>query len=85
MSVYCRKKKRTPLYTEKQIEEVPKRPRRFYRTLLKDDYELTMNDEKYLIGLYQLIVDSIHPIQVLHLHERNLSVLSKSLGLDGYV
>ena len=38
MSVYCRKEKRAPRWTEKQTE-VPKRARGLYRTLLEDDYE----------------------------------------------
>ena len=38
MSMHYRKKKRAPNYTEKQIEEVPNRARRLYRTLLEDDY-----------------------------------------------
>ena len=36
--MYCRKKKRAPRYTEKQIAEVPKRARRLYWILLEDDY-----------------------------------------------
>ena len=38
MGVYCRNKKCTPRYTENQVEEVPKRARRLYRTLSEDDY-----------------------------------------------
>ena len=37
MGVYYGKKKRARRYTEKQIEEVSKRARRLYRTLLEDD------------------------------------------------
>ena len=32
-------------YRKKKIEEVPTHARRFYRTLLKDDFELIIDDE----------------------------------------
>ena len=48
MGIRYRKKKRTPCYAEKQVEEVPTRARRLYHTLLGDDFELIMDDEKYL-------------------------------------
>ena len=44
-----RKKKRTPQYTVKQMEEVPTRARRLYPTLLSNDFQLIMDDEKYFI------------------------------------
>ena len=47
MEIQYRKKKRAPRYTEKQMEEVPTRARRLYRTLLNNDFELIMDDEKY--------------------------------------
>ncbi|CAF3738296.1 unnamed protein product [Rotaria socialis] len=47
MGIHYRKQKRAPRYTEKQIEEVPTRARRLYRTLWNNDIELIMNDEKY--------------------------------------
>ncbi|CAF3358579.1 unnamed protein product [Rotaria socialis] len=45
--IHYREKKCAPRYTEKQIEEVPARARRLYRTLLNNDFELIMGDEKY--------------------------------------
>ena len=47
IGIHYRKKKRAPRCTEKQMEEVPTRARRLYRTLLKNDFELIMDDEKY--------------------------------------
>ena len=47
MGIRYRKKKRAPRYTVKQMEEVPTRARRLYRTLLSNDFELIMDDEKY--------------------------------------
>lgn len=47
MGIQYRKKKRAPRYTEKQLQEVPTRARRLYRTLLNDNFELIMDDEKY--------------------------------------
>ena len=47
MSVYYRKKQHAPRNTEQQIEQVSKCPRRLYRALLEDDYELIMDDKKY--------------------------------------
>jgi transposase len=55
MDIVYRKKKRAPRYTEKQLEEVPTRARRLYRTLLKEDFDLVMDDEKY----FSLTKDSV--------------------------
>ncbi|CAF2035334.1 unnamed protein product [Rotaria magnacalcarata] len=46
MGIHYRKKSALR-YTEKQIEQVPTRARRLYRTLLNNDFELIMDDEKY--------------------------------------
>ncbi|CAF4733979.1 unnamed protein product, partial [Rotaria socialis] len=47
MGIHYRKKKRAPRYTEKQTEEAPTCALRLYRTLLNNDFELIMGDEKY--------------------------------------
>ena len=47
MGIEYRKKKRAPRYTEKQIQEAPTRARRLYRTLLNNDFDLILDDEKY--------------------------------------
>ncbi|CAF3491403.1 unnamed protein product [Rotaria socialis] len=47
MGIHYRKKKRAPRYTEKKIEEAPTCALRLYRTLLNNDFELIMGDEKY--------------------------------------
>ncbi|CAF1365122.1 unnamed protein product [Rotaria sordida] len=49
MGITYRKKKRAPKYTDKQLEEVPTRARRLYRTLLNGNFELVMDDEKYFL------------------------------------
>lgn len=47
MDIVYRKKKPAPRYTENQVEEVPTRARRLYKILLKEDFDLVKNDEKY--------------------------------------
>jgi transposase len=49
MGITYRKRKRAPKYTDKQINEIPTRARRLYRTLSKDNVELVMDDEKYFL------------------------------------
>ncbi|CAF4079490.1 unnamed protein product [Rotaria sp. Silwood1] len=49
MGIMYRKKKRAPKYTDKQLQEIPLRARRLYRTLLNDDFELILDDEKYFL------------------------------------
>jgi transposase len=49
MGITYRKKKRAPKYNDKQVEEIPTRARRLYRTLLNDNVELVMDDEKYFL------------------------------------
>ena len=47
MGIRYYKKQRAPKYTDKQLEEVPTRAQRLYRTLSNNDFELIMDDEKY--------------------------------------
>ena len=47
MDIHYRKEERSPRYTAEEIEEVPVCARRLYSTLLSNDFELTMDDEKY--------------------------------------
>ncbi|CAF3429238.1 unnamed protein product [Rotaria socialis] len=49
MGIRYYKKKRALKYTEKQLQEILIRARHFYRELLKHDYELVMDDEKYFL------------------------------------
>lgn len=49
MGITYRKRKRAPKYTEKQIDEIPTRARRLYRTLSNDNVELVLDDEKYFL------------------------------------
>ncbi|CAF3669414.1 unnamed protein product [Rotaria socialis] len=55
MDIHFRKQKHAPRYTEKQIEEVPTRVRRLYRTSLNNDVEPIMNDEKYFTLTNELV------------------------------
>jgi transposase len=47
MNIKYYKKRRSPKYTDKQLQEVPTRARRLYRLLLNNDFEVIMDDEKY--------------------------------------
>ena len=49
MGIMYRKRKRAPKYTEKQVQEIPTRARRLYRTLCSDNFELILDDEKYFL------------------------------------
>ncbi|CAF4380175.1 unnamed protein product [Rotaria socialis] len=49
MGIRYYKKKRAPKYTEKQLQEIPIRACHFYRELLKYDYELVVDAEKYFL------------------------------------
>ena len=49
MGIHYHKKRRAPKYTEKKLQEIPTRARRLYRDLLKNDYELLMDDETYFL------------------------------------
>ena len=55
MGIQYRKKKKAPRYTKKQLEEVPMRAGRLYRTLMSSDVELIMDDEKF----FTLINESV--------------------------
>ncbi|CAF3255117.1 unnamed protein product [Rotaria socialis] len=43
------KKQRAPKYTDQQLEEIPARARRLYRILSNNDFDLIMDDEKYVL------------------------------------
>ena len=43
------KKQRAPEYTDQQLQEVPTRARRLYRTLGDNDFRIIMDDEKYFL------------------------------------
>ena len=47
MGIEYRKKKKAPRYTKKQLEGVPMRASRLYRTLTSSDFELIMNGETF--------------------------------------
>ena len=49
MGIRYYEKQRAPKYTDKQLEEVPTRARRFYRMLSNNDFQLIMDDEKYFL------------------------------------
>ena len=49
MGISYRKKKCAPRYTVKQMEEVSTGTRRLCHTLLSNDFELIMDDEKYFV------------------------------------
>ena len=49
MGIRYYKNQRAPKYTNKQVEEVPTRVRRLYRTFSNNHFELIMNDEKYFL------------------------------------
>ena len=50
---YYKKKQRAPKYTDKQLEEAPTRARRLCRMLSNNDFQLIMDDEKYLLLQHQ--------------------------------
>ncbi|CAF1531164.1 unnamed protein product [Adineta ricciae] len=47
MNIKYYKKRRSPKYTDKQLQEVPTRARRLYRLLSNNDFQMIMDDEKY--------------------------------------
>lgn len=47
MGIVYREKKRAPRYTDKQLEEIPKRARRLYQTITNHPLQLILDDEKY--------------------------------------
>ena len=49
MGIRYYRKQRAPKYTDKQLEKVPTRVRRLYRILSNNDFELIMDNEKYLL------------------------------------
>ncbi|CAF1168698.1 unnamed protein product [Rotaria magnacalcarata] len=49
MGIQYYKKQQTPKYTDKQLEEIPTRARRLYCMLSNNDFELIVDDEKYLL------------------------------------
>ncbi|CAF3226421.1 unnamed protein product [Rotaria socialis] len=49
MNIKYYKKRRVPKYTDQQLQEVPIRARRLYRTLVNNDFQIIMDDEKYFL------------------------------------
>ena len=49
MNIKYYKKQRAPKYSDQQLQEVPTRARRLYRTLGNNDFQIIMDDEKYFL------------------------------------
>ena len=49
MNIKYYRKQRAPKYIEQQLQEVPTRAHRLYRTLENNDFQIILNDEKYFL------------------------------------
>ena len=49
MKIKYYKKQRAPKYTDQQLQQVPTRARRLYRTFGNNDFQIIMDDEKYFL------------------------------------
>ena len=49
MNIKYYQKQRAPKYTDQQLQEVPTRARRPYRTLGNNDFQIIMDDEEYFL------------------------------------
>ena len=49
IGIYYHKKRRTPKYSDEQLQEIPTRASHLYRLLSKDNFQLFMDDEKYFM------------------------------------